>query len=1004
MTNKIHCPHCGTPFELTDDLFGRSFACPVCGVPFSVDAEGAVLSPTPAPSRQAPPAAKAPRKVPRKVHVPNNLAEEPPRSHAGCFIFVLLLLLLAGGGAYWWFRMRPAPAPEPAPETVEALPEEPPPLPDADALLRRALEKTVPDEPETVRRPPVLPDVGGSTALVKSRFAWTPRRPETRAPFPACDLETSTCVKERRAVLVGADGALFTTDDVVTPVRRNASIIQSYAKDTLAGAPPGVRLANVRTHLFALVGVDALKGLAAREGGVDFLEAFFNDVEWMEEFAGSGAPFNLTERRAFHRLSMLVWNDPSNWILTSVVGRRLATALVLNGADAKRADLIARFRMYASLYRRGRLTAAAARYTVREWREALAPDLSVRDLAWLNGRASLPPAQVWSLTNNVAAASNNCFGARYGDSACYGLWSGVWPQARVVEQVGGRAADRLYYAVRLAQAQGIAAYLADGGAALVRTAPGDWSLQETPWWDPAPDWSEKGLLGSTRGEILASARVFADEDAWRASERLRWLAATRARQFRATGWSERVDATYFAALETCPRNVLAWRDYRDWLEKNKVGPDVWRRFGKAAAQALADVPPFAYEMARAWFAQLKASDAAPSRRLAALREVHALLREPAVPWSGEYGFERFLSDSADMLENDPALLLEFFDTVALAQLGTPHFFEKATVWAGRVFMKDAHTAPKFLARIEKWADPDTYTRYSAQYRARRAAAGWQPKPPKVNWTEFLYAAAEAGNVEGLRAAMPLAKRYAKKDLSAAEREKTESDRDKKADKVPSTLFGAPVVSAGAWPLAHPVFRVPGMNRPLDWESFADPSPAGKTRVCVAPTNEPAITLALPRLVEGYGILIKNVDEDLRRTARQSPLVVEVSKDGQTWRTVWQEAATNATVRTAPAPRIRRSPYEKRVAVRERAPAAPAASGFGRLLERPDAPAEPQPEECAAPRMPEPAEWRIDLTALPKRPRMRYVRVRRAVDGPDDEAPFALDKIVVYGRKARADAH
>ena len=195
-----------------------------------------------------------------------------------------------------------------------------------------------------------------------------------------------------------------------------------------------------------------------------------------------------------------------------------------------------------------------------------------------------------------------------------------------------------------------------------------------------------------------------------------------------------------------------------------------------------------------------------------------------------------------------------------------------------------------------------------------------------------------------------------------------------------------------------------MNRPLDWESFADPSPAGKTRVCVAPTNEPAITLALPRLVEGYGILIKNVDEDLRRTARQSPLVVEVSKDGQTWRTVWQEAATNATVRTAPAPRIRRSPYEKRVAVRERAPAAPAASGFGRLLERPDAPAEPQPEECAAPRMPEPAEWRIDLTALPKRPRMRYVRVRRAVDGPDDEAPFALDKIVVYGRKARADAH
>ncbi len=940
MSKKIKCPHCVAEFDLTDDLYGKHFACPVCGAPFAVSEAGEVVNAQPASSHKS--------AVPAKQTMPNLNAGDLPKSRAGCFLFVLLLLLLAGGGAYWWFFMKP--------QQQEVIPEETVTVeethPSADDALRRALEETAVEQP-TVAPLHTVGGVEGSQEILKSKFAWTPKRRETLTARAAYDLQKEKCALARQAVLNSPSGVHFSSTDVTTPIRENVELIRAYAKNDLKEAELAVRLANIRTHIFAAAGVDALRSMAAREGGVEFLQDFFNDLEWMEDFASACPPYGITERRALRRLDMLVWNDASNWIRATRVGRRLATALALNAADSKRAPIIARFKTYERLYRAGRLPAVVENYSVRAWREALSNKLRVQDIDWLNSRANVPEEELLSLTNNVPLTGFNCFGLKHDDPQGLGLWTLQWPEARVLEFTGGTRDDQFIYIAQLLQAQARAACLVNKDTLLVRRGKGDWMVVGEAK-EKRLDWQEEGLLGKELSQILASSVVFADEEAFLASERVRWLAATRARQFRAEGWTERVDETYRAAIRAYPLNVLVWRDYRSWLEKNKVSSKVWQSFGFLAAKSLASVPPFAYEMLGAWLAHLKNMGASREVRLAALKTVHALLREPEEPWTQYCDFDGFLQASAELLENDPAALLDLFDTITTAQLGAPNFFNDAIIWASRVFMKDKRSAAKFLASAKTWADPKTYTSYSAQNRSRMKKAGWQPKTPELNWCEIVYAASENNNREGFLAALELANKYAKPS-ARKDSLKKEGAHEKKLEKTPSMLFGARIASEGAMPSASPLLHDAEKNPALTWNKFSDISPANETMVCAANTNAPSIMLTLPNAVEVAGVLIKNTDEATRKKTQQTPLVVEVSKDGKVWHEVWRGKVPILEV---------------------------SATKKATLPDEPD-------------------EWRIDLASQKPRVVARYVRVSRA-EGAANGA-FALAKIVVYGRKARVSS-
>lgn len=918
MAKKIKCPHCSTEFDLLPDMCGRRFACPVCGKPFAVSEAGDVVM-----ERQTSFASKNVAISMSKAASSKIAAEELPKSSLGCLVFFLLILLLIGGGAYYWLCVRSKPQEVTQVEESKSVEM---PQTSAEEKLRRALEEEAQEKRETFIEPTVG-GVEGSREWVKSQFAWTPQRRETQFPLPVLDLQKAECVQRRLAVLESPNGAHFTAEDALSPVRQNAELIRAYTKNTLDDAPLAVRLANVRTHIFTVVGVDSLRSMAAREGGVEFLQDFFNDLEWMEEFASACPPFTITERRALRRLDMLVWNDDSNWIRTTTVGRRLATALALNGADSKREPIIKRFKIYERLYRTGRMHATAANYTVLQWREVLAPKLRVEDLIWLNNRAQVPINDLLALSNNVPRRAFNCFGFKQEDPYYTGLWTPIWSLAQTQEFTGSTPEGRLAYVAQLAQAQGIAA------SAII----------------PSSDLMEEGLLGKTPSEMAVSSLVFADTAAWLASERIRWLAATRARQFRAEGWSDVVDATYNAALTTCPFNILVWRDYRDWLVKNKVSPKIARAFARRAAKDLAPLPPFAYEMLNAWFAYLKRTGASHKVCLESLKEIHSFLREPDISWANSCGYTNFLANSASLLEGNSPALLELFDVIAATQLGTPNFFDQTLDWASNLFMQDSRASKKFLESIETWANPMTYTSYSAKHRKHLERAGTKPKPPQINWAQILYAASEAGNAHGFSAALDLAKRYAKEDFATLAQKK-KLPYDKKVAHVPLSLFGARIVSENALPSATPLLRDVANNSPLTWDSFADSSPAGETSVCTASTNAPSITIALPNSVEVAGILVKNVEEEARKHTQQSPLVVEVSKDGLSWHKAWSE--TDAAFTTS--------------------------------------------------RPIEPNEWRIDLSKHKPRLPARYIRVSRVPESA--QAPFALAKVVVYGRKVRGTSH
>lgn len=58
----------------------------------------------------------------------------------------------------------------------------------------------------------------------------------------------------------------------------------------------------VSSYITDTVGNDAINEIRAREGGEEFLQKFFSDKDWMEQFAGSGTWAIASER---HRLSDL---------------------------------------------------------------------------------------------------------------------------------------------------------------------------------------------------------------------------------------------------------------------------------------------------------------------------------------------------------------------------------------------------------------------------------------------------------------------------------------------------------------------------------------------------------------------------------------------------------------------------------------------------------------------------------------------------------------------------
>ena len=198
-----------------------------------------------------------------------------------------------------------------------------------------------------------------------------------------------------------------------------------------------------RCAVLRMVGKKGWNALYARPGAKAFTAKFFNDREWMEDFAWSGPCKGET---AILALESLVFQDGGRWIAGDGPGRRFATAVALEYPDKDEAWLADFLDAYRSTAEAGRLHRLALSQPVWQWRFAVhqgQPTASVDDAPrqqrFLSQYINAPQRDYGGACWMVPYRTYNCFGDSVQGPLYYESWeaAGEWPRRRYSPIVGG---------------------------------------------------------------------------------------------------------------------------------------------------------------------------------------------------------------------------------------------------------------------------------------------------------------------------------------------------------------------------------------------------------------------------------------------------------------------------------------------------------------------------------------------------------------------------------------
>ena len=814
-----------------------------------------------------------------------------------------------------------------------------------------------PQDEETVAEEDMAPE--GTDALIESSAPERDKpsflRPVPWARLVRMDPAATPCGKAREAFRRGPHGVSFAKADSRKILAKALAAVPRLLPAVKRQSDAGDQAELDRAWIIQSAGHGAIERIASEEGGVEFLDDFFNDPAWMEDFAGSG-PAKHGWAAALGTLSLLHWNDVSRWALSTVEGRRVATAIALNCKPSAEEDNVSRFLAYERLARGGRLHAKAYENSCREWREVVNGGFAAREIEFMNHYKNDRYDTYAGVFQHVPYRMRNCFGEHIHHGHYYEPWLWLRQWAEVAVPVGGVCGALSTYGSRCAVAHGLPSITCgqpDHCAFALRNRDGSWRIGNYIERWTRPHWT---ILGQGYHAIEACEFMYERPEDTAISERNRRLAETlrrmqgaSARAGDAAGGKPRkrspaIEAAYEAAVAAAPGNILAWRSRIGWMESEGATPAEWEALADKAAKSLAPSPWSAWEIAGACMEHAGKTDR--KRTLAILGRLHRALREPQRSVAEPYDYGAVLARHEKLLGGGLAAKAELFDAVAAAQAGTRTFFDFATKWAGTVFMSSPETSSRFLKTIGRLADPATYSgRYLADRELAQKAGG---KAPKIDFDAIILAAAEARNFKGFSEALQICRKLETRK-KPDDRRNGGNGKKKKAPKFPRSRFGGEIVSAGAIPMAYPLDAK--KSAVARWDAFSDESPADRTVVFAAKNEKPAVELALPQTAVVRGIVICNVD-DPKLAPCQAPLIVSASEDGENWTELLREEV---------------------------------------------------PEDGATPQAKE--KWEIDLSKSRTPLRARYFRVERppledARGERREKTPFGFSKMVVYGRKAR----
>lgn len=624
------------------------------------------------------------------------------------------------------------------------------------------------------------------------------------------------------------------------------------------------KMAIVRHAVLSRIGEKGWNVLASRPGAGAFIDAFFGDRVWMEDFAWSGECADWAG--AVLSLESLVYQDGGRWLDGGdCTGRRFATALAIEHPGKDEAWLADVLDAYRATAHAKRLHKAALSQPVWQWRfavkhttESSTPhavdgysDQVAEQQRFVDMQMNAPLRKYAAAHRRIPYRTYNCLGEWVQKATYYEPWlaSGEWIVRRYTPIIGGVCGEVSKYAAAFANSHGLPATTAGqpGHCAYVRRLPGGkWAIGNSA--DSPTDLHLNLFPGKA---FFTSVQAF---EGTFEGDREKRLDADRCLELAhlaesSGGPEESVAALYAAAMKAWPTHYNARRLCGEWIVRAARPLDEHRAFADGSAAALKGWRQPLWDLLSPYFdrvAKERGGDALADE----LVRMMPTLRQGADRLEEEGDFGRALAKWAKPLEKDAALKERIVAAALEAQRGTRDYFAQVLAWCADFMLGDRDRFDRLCALV---------------------SVSGGGKSNKIDFGGFILSASKTGSLAIFRQAVEFAGKI--------------SPRERKGNKYPEKDFGGTIVSAdallrtsstcvyddpSAYPFATDALPCSGNAFQTDWE------------------NSPwaMVTLAGECRVRGVLVVNKNPDADFRR--RQVPIEVQISDDGKEWTTVMSD--------------------------------------------------------------------------------------------------------------------
>lgn len=665
------------------------------------------------------------------------------------------------------------------------------------------------------------------------------------------------------------------------------------AKSAIKSIKPGTqlneqqKLAIARYAALRLIGQKGWAELTSRPGSGQFVKAFINDRVWLEDFAWSGTfPESSSDGSkpsstdagagagAILALESLIYQDRGRWTAfdngkyEDNEGRRFMTALALNFPDKDEEWLADVLDAYRATALAGRLHKSAYTQPVWMWRFATHAghvtagcDNMAAQQRHLEKFVNMPQRDLGGTPWMIEYRLKNCFGDSVHGPYYYMAWAtaGEWPKRKYSQIVGGVCGELSKFGSAICNAHGLpSSTVGQPGhcAYSRRLTSGKWEIDYNVtghsqmhlcFWNHH-EWQYVAALESTfsaeRETRLAADRILA----------LASLAEEMKRD------DKTLEKYYQSACAAHRGHYGAWNGYGEWLMRANKPLDQIRVWVRGCARGMKAGRQPLWNILTPYFKRVASEKGADALK-ADLIEFAPLLRQSPDRIQEEADFKTVLDSWGELLGSNSQARYDVLKAMLAAQFGTSDYFSQAMGWGSDYFSKSAAGVQMFSKCLNEALEERAKSEKGGGKKGAVAAGG------KIDFAPLILSASKNGNLGAFRQMVKLQNSISPVSTSG--------------QAYPKNDFGGELLSCDGMLRTSSTC---GHDRPERYPLCIDASPCSENSFHTDSEEAPWAQVTLEGPVALAGIVIENRAGN-GNNARQVPLEVAVSSDGENWTTV-----------------------------------------------------------------------------------------------------------------------